>query len=262
MSIAEEKAEALAALRQKTGLTACQPLPKQAFGGSEVLPIGVVPVDRALGGGLSCQGLHEIAPLRLAEIGAASGFALALLSLAQKAGRFSLWIQQDFAAQEGGELYAPALALYGLDVDRLLVVRVTKAIDAFWAMEAALSCRGLASVLLELAQNQDADLTATRRLQLASHKSDTLALLLRQRESKQASAAATRWSVAALPGKPDELGGLGHALFDLHLTRNRQGACGRWSLGWNRDERHFFAAQPLSLSVASFPADRPQAAAG
>lgn len=262
MPMRKEKTEILEALRRKTGAGGFQSAQAGSLKERAALPMGVPPLDQALGGGLWRQGVHEIATLRPDAIGAASAFALGLMCQAQREGHCALWIQQDFAAQEGGEPYAPALALYGLDVERLLILRVPKAMDAFWAMEEALSCDGLSCVLLELAPGQEADLTTTRRLQLAARTRNVLALLLRQGESRQASAASTRWRVAALPGARDKRGGLGSAVFDLHLTRNRQGACGRWSIGWNRDEHRFFTAEPLSLPVAAFPAYRPQKAAG
>ena len=45
----------------------------------ELLPLGLPGVDAALGGGLACAALHEIAPAAPAQLGTAAGFALALL---------------------------------------------------------------------------------------------------------------------------------------------------------------------------------------
>jgi len=46
--------------------------------GAGVVTLGVPPIDGALGGGLICGALHEIAAARETETAAATGFALAL----------------------------------------------------------------------------------------------------------------------------------------------------------------------------------------
>ena len=43
-----------------------------------------------------------------------------------------------------------------------------------------------------------------------------------------ATAATTRWQIAAAPSTPDRFGGLGRTAFDLSLNRNRRGRCGRF----------------------------------
>jgi len=100
-------------------------------------------------GGLACAALHELsaAPVHL---GAAAGFALALAARApDKAGQ-TLWIATDFGSQETGALYGPGLDLLGLDTARLLVARIARPVDALFAMEEALKCRALATVIAEI----------------------------------------------------------------------------------------------------------------
>ena len=114
-----------------------------------------------LGGGLGFGALHEMAPERPVDFGAACGFTLALACLAAKGGGETLWIQTDFARLEGGALYGTGLDLFGLPSRRLLVLRARRAVDALFAMEEALKCRAVASVIAEL-PDDSADLTATR----------------------------------------------------------------------------------------------------
>ena len=92
---------------------------------------------------------------------------------------------------ETGALYGPGLDQFGLDTERLLVARVARPVDALFAMEEALKCRALATVVAEL--SDDADLTATRRLSLAARDGGALGLLLRHKLSDAPSAAFTRW---------------------------------------------------------------------
>ena len=80
-----------------------------------------------------------------------------------------------------------------------MVVRVRRSVDVLWAMEEALSSRGIAASIAEFTADEIADLTATRRLALAARDGDGLGLLLRHRTAPEPSAAMTRWQVAAAP---------------------------------------------------------------
>src|SRR5258708_5098001 len=198
------------------------------------------PIDAALGGGLLCGALHELAPTAPFHLAAASGFAAAAAARACGTRGEVLWIATDFAVGEGGGPYGPGLDLFGLPSARLLVLRVPRPADVLWAMEDALRCRALSCVIAELTgEGAEADLTATRRLSLAardgvSDRVSGLGLLIRHRVTAWPSAAATRWEIAAAPSLPDRLGGLagglvsglGRTRFDLSLRQNRRGASG------------------------------------
>jgi protein ImuA len=214
-------------------------------------------IDAVLGGGLTCSALHELAPAAPAHLAAASGFAMALAALSGRERGETLWIAADFAACEAGGPYGPGLDLFGLASARLVVLRVPRATDVLWAMEEALRCGALASVVAELTgEGADADLTATRRLALAARegKGSCLGLLLRQGFPSMPSAAATRWRIAAAPSQPDRFGGIGRAAFDLDLVKNRRGPTGRWTITWNHHEHAFHPA--ISVGVAPAPLDR------
>src|SRR3954470_1156639 len=166
------------------------------------------PIDRALGGGLACGALHELAPTAPIHLGATSGFALAVAARASGERRQVLWVTTDYAAGEGGGPYGPGLDLFGMASARLLMLRVPKPVDVLWAMEEALRCRALACVIAELTgEGEIAALTATRRLALAardgvSARNSGFGLLIRHKATAMPSAAMTRWQVG---------GGLGQA---------------------------------------------------
>jgi protein ImuA len=222
------------------------------------LRLGISALDAALGGGFAFGAVHELAPSALWHLGAAAGFALALAARADAGGKNTLWIQPDFAGHEAGHLYGPGLALLGLPLERLLVLRVSRPTDALWAMEEALKCRALATVIVELTEDgAAAGLTATRRLALAARDGGVLGLLLRHRPLPEPSAAATRWEISAAASQPDAFGGLGHTAFTLSLSKNRRGPTGRWTVTWDHHERTFSA---LSVGVAQAAADRPSRA--
>jgi protein ImuA len=228
--------------------------------GEERLVGLTAPIDRALGGGLACGALHELAPAAPMQLGATSGFGLAVAARASGDRRQVLWIATDYAAGEGGGPYGPGLDLFGLAAARLLVLRVSKPVDVLWAMEEALRCRALACVVAEMTgEGEAADLTATRRLALAaregvSARNSGLGLLIRHRTTAMPSAAATRWEIAAALSQPDAYGGIGRARFDLSLRKNRRGPSGRWIIEWNHHERAFQPA--VSVSVAPATLDR------
>ncbi len=217
-------------------------------------------IDAVLGGGLACSALHELSPTGPVHLAAATGFALALAARSGGSRGETLWILTDFAACEAGGPYGPGLDMFGVSAARLVVLRVARPVDVLWAMEEALRCCALSSVVAELTgEGEDADLTATRRLSLAAREGNStcLGLLLRHSAPSMPSAAATRWTVAAASSQPDRFGGLGPARFDLSLVKNRRGACGRWTVTWDRyehwdhHEHVFHPAIPVGVAAAS-----------
>ncbi len=260
---AGEPRETLSALRRvMAAVTASRP------GEEARLGLGVASLDQALGGGLAGGALHEIGPAAPRDGGAATGFAVALAVLALCEGRQAIWIRSDFAAVEAGELYGPGLALMGLSLQRLVILRVPRPRDGLWAMEEALQCRAAGAVVTELMGTElmgdDGDLTATRRLALAAGAGGGLGLILRHQPCRAPNAAMTRWEVASAGGERDGFGGLALATFAVSLTKNRHGPTGRWRLSWDHHERAFVTAAvvtpavpaALSLPVAAAPRDR------
>jgi protein ImuA len=221
----------------------------------QLVRTGLPDLDAILGGGLSRGALHEFAPAAPMHLTAATGFAVALAAQARASQGQTLWIATDFALMEGGGPYGPGLDRFGLPSSRLLLLRVSRAADALWAMEEALRCRALTGVIAEFADDTAADdLTATRRLMLAAREGNCPGFLLRYRATDAPSAAATRWQVGAAPSRPDAYGGLGRTRFELSLRKNRRGPCGRWIIEWDHHERAF---QPeISVIVAPAALDR------
>ena len=207
---------------------------------------GVPAIDAWLGGGLARAALHELsaAPTHL---GALAGVALILAALAREPRKQALWITTDFGELETGALYGPGLNQFGLVTEGLLLVRVTRPVDALFAMEEALKCTAVATVVAEF--NEPPDLTATRRIALAARHGSGIGLMLRHRIDNAPTTAQTRWRVAPALSVPDKFGGLGRTAFTLSLTRNRRGPCGDWTLSWDHHEH------TLSLGVDAAAAD-------
>ncbi|HEY6334528.1 MAG TPA: hypothetical protein VI113_01465 [Alphaproteobacteria bacterium] len=224
-------------------------------------PFGLPPVDRALPwGGLPTACLHELAAAAPAD-GSAAGFAATLLVRLGKAEgarpRSVLW------CAAGNGLYGPGLAGYGLDTRRLVLVRGRSQADLLWAMEEGLRSGAVAAVVGEV---PDADLTATRRLQLAAEAGRSTALLLRTPqqkpgESKPApSAAVTAWRIGAAPSAPAPYGiGVGAERWRVELVRCRGGVQHQWLLEWSDETHRLVMASELRDRPAQAPAGVPGA---
>jgi protein ImuA len=253
-SSAGEPQGTLSALRRAVADIAAAP--RGEMRGETRLALGLEPLDRALDGGLDRGAIHQIGPATPRDGGAATGFAVALAVLALRRGGQAVWIRPDFAAAEAGELYSPGLALMGLPLARLVVLKVPRPRDALWAMEEALQCRAAGAVVTELMGN-DADLTATRRLALAASSGGGLGLLLRHQPDREPNAAMTRWEVASSNGERDGFGGLSLPTFAVSLIKNRHGPTGQWRLSWDHHERVFVPAlTALSRPVAATALDQ------
>ncbi len=263
-----------------------------------VIPFDIASLDAVLGGGISRGALHEIAAPHEPDLAPAAGFTLALAaracagesrsaaSLATRSGpdtglpigarnprKAALWVAEDMGLIENGAPYGPGLDAFGLAPEQLVLVAAAKSREVLWAMEEAVRCGAVGAVIGEV-RGDCIDLVASRRLSLAAADSRALALLLRTLPPEQASAAATRWIVGAVPSHaphgsgPRERGpserGLherGPPRFAVALARNRRGPLGSWMLEFGRDQR-FLLASADPEPVARPLGDRPHRAAG
>jgi protein ImuA len=238
---------------------------KGALGARGAFSLGVAQIDAALNGpqgaGLALGALHEIYAHAAADAPAASAIALAFVMRAAGA-KPIVWVRQDFAAVEMGEIHAPGLVELGLDPDRVVLVRVRDGPAVLRAAEEAARCPALGAVLIELwGQHRSLNLVATRRLALASEGSGVPLIMMRAGASTAPSAAASRWLVRAAPSIPLEADAPGHPAFVIDLVRSRAGPAVRsWNVDWNRDQRSFHLRIPEGLAAASEPLSRSLAA--
>lgn len=213
------------------------------------VPLGARALDERLpGGGLSAAGLHEILPARSEwDDGATLGFALALLGrLATRREGGILW------ATRQADLYAPALAGFGIAAERLLLVRTGGDTESLWALEEGLRCPELAAVVGEVGELNP---TAARRLQLAAETIQRPCLLLQRhrkapRRRTAASPALTRWRVAA--GASDRSLSkslVGNPAWRVELLRCRGGQPAAFEVEWDHATGDFAMAAELCNSA-------------
>jgi protein ImuA len=155
---------------------------------------GWPPLDRLLpGGGLRRGSLVE-------WLAAESGSGAALLA----------WQAAQQAAHEGGaivvldrrrEVYPPALAAWGVALERVIFVQPENARDEGWAWDQALRCPGVAAVWGWVERVDD---SLFRRWQLSAEASGCLGLLLRPGEARTGPTwADVRWWVEPLSAAAD-----------------------------------------------------------
>ena len=175
-----------------------------------------------------------------------------LACLMLPAGAPVLWLRQEEAERQGGQLHAPGLAEIGLDPARLLLGVLPDAVTLLRAAADVVRCAEVGAVVIELWRNPRAlDLTASRRLAVAAEASGVTALMLRAQAEPSPSAAQTRWAIRAAPSEALEAQAPGYPTFDVELLRQRgRSSGGHWRLEWDR-ERVGFREASASGAVAA-----------
>ncbi len=223
---------------------------------SRLLPFDDPCIDRCLGGGLALGQLHEIGAAGIdAETGALpAAFVTALLAR----------IEPDkpvFWVAPAEDLHPPGLLSYGLDPNRLMLVRPGKDVATLAAMEVALREGATAAVVGEVGQFGR---TASRRLQLACLRYGSTGFVLRRwphgRKTldRETSVAVTRWHLTPMPSMRDGKDP-GLPRWHVALTHARGGRPGEWIMEASDDSTHPLrvvaaladhAAQPQRLHLA------------
>lgn len=190
---------------------------------ADALPFGIPEIDGRLHDqGLSRSALHEIAPAApfLADDAAATLFTAGIAARLAGTGGVIVWALRRF------DLYAPGLEQAGLGPDRVIFVEAQDDEAVLAVIEDALRYRGLAGAIGEIRR---ANMTTTRRLQLAASDGNCPALLFRRWRKAasdpldELSAAATRWRVGCAPSLLRPVPGVPRARWSLDLVRQRGG---------------------------------------
>ena len=223
---------------------------------------GVDTLDAALGGGLSHGRVHELYTAQIDDAAAIMGFAM-IAATAMAEERSIVWLRSRRCVSQGGLIQASGWAELGGAPDNALLAIVPDTLTLLRAATDALRCATLGAVVVEGGgKMRELDLTASRRLALAAEKSGVPLFLLRMDATPVASAAQTRWQVAAAPSQALPGNAPGQPTFDIELLRQRSGPCGLgWRLEWDRDRRKFREPQ-VSGAVAAVPVRRSAADPG
>jgi protein ImuA len=169
--------------------------------------------------------VHEFISTAPDSAAATDAFICTLMHTFLEAKGYCLWVnkQQD--------IYAPALAQFGLQPEQIIFVSVGSDKEALWVLEEALKCEGLYAVagsIRELSFNE------SRRLQLAVEKSGVTGFIHRmQPRAENIVACASRWKVRPLPSMTEAgFPGPGFPRWEVQLLKVRNGRPMRWELEW------------------------------
>lgn len=194
--------------------------------GAGALRLHLPQIERALPWrGLARGALHELR----GERNAITAFLAAAIGRDTRSEEV-LWVTPE------PTLYAHGLAQLGLDHRRLTIVAARRTDDRLWAIEEGLRELGYGAVVAEI---DNADLTETRRLQLAAEKSGSIGFLIRR--DQQPSAALTRWRIE--PARSDGY----RPSWRVILERCRGAEAGfSWHVEWDHATLSFRLAAALA----------------
>ncbi len=196
-------------------------------------PSGLSVLDAALGGGFARGSVHELigpdeAPLRmlalrLAARVLATGLPRAPAESEKQASPTGVW---GVYIDSTGDFYPPSAARIGVPLGRLVVLRVRRAVDAFWACEQALRCRAVGVVVFPIRRLES---TQSRRLQLAAEVGGGLGFLLRPDEAASPTFSATRLRIEPVAPRLENPSDDDWFAWQLRLTclKRREGPAGR-----------------------------------
>lgn len=220
----------------------CEPL--LPSGSGRFFSFGLPALDKHLPRqGLSLASVHEIHAASALDLPSALGFLTALLkSLPEKGPIFIITSAPSLAAM--GQFHGHGLKALGLDPSRITLVEARKETDAFWALEESLRS-GAASVVAGLVA-QSFDLKKSQRLSLVAREAQRPLLLLRPPRAAVASAAETRWRIAAAPCQRELSGALASWRWQVKLERCRNGSTGEFVLEWFHASHRFGLAATLA----------------
>lgn len=185
--------------------------------------------------------LHEFVCISPECTAATEGFLGGVISHLLKDGGIGVWISNS------RKLFPVALNLFNVAPDSIVFIDTAQQKDALWACEEALKCEGLAFVVAEL---EELNITASRRLQLAIEKSHATAFILRKTAKKALINSATaRWKVSPVSSVvPHDMPGIGHPRWQVELLKVRGGVPGQWTVVWQGDK--FVESKYTEQSVA------------
>lgn len=129
------------------------------------------------------------------ESGASLAFALTQAKALLTASRPAIvYVQLVEDGQFFGLPYGPGLSGFGLDPNRLVIVRAADMSEFLWAAEEATTCRAVAAIIAEVkGEPKLLNFTASRRLSLRASANRVSLFLLRYGQRRESSAGHLRW---------------------------------------------------------------------
>jgi protein ImuA len=186
--------------------------------------------------------VHEFLSNRAEDAAATSAFVGGLISSLIKNKGTGMWISASRM------LFPPALKMLDISPERFIFLDLKNEKDVLWAMDEALKCAALTTVIGEL---KNIDFTQSRRLQLAVEHSQTTGFVLRhQVRNPGTTAFVSRWKISSRPSETlDDLPGIGFPGWKVQLLRIRNGKPGAWNMQWKDGAFVQVDTEPLVLDI-------------
>jgi protein ImuA len=178
---------------------------------------------------------------------AAFGFLMGLLAAALRARAGSAVFVAARRTLNFGRPNGHGLLQLGLDVGRLILIETETDKDALWALEETLRSEARPAMVAGVVE-RGLDLTQSRRANLAAAVHTTPLVVMRGAKAVGASAAATRWRLAAAPAALDRFGSFERWRWQAALERCRNGRTGQWLIEWNSTTHRFDPIADLPLA--------------
>jgi protein ImuA len=179
----------------------------------------------------STGAVHEFLSDNVESSSATIGFTAGILGSLMGSKGCSLWIST------ARKVFPPALFNYGINPHHIIFLDLKKEKDVLWAMDEALKCSAITSVVAEL---KEITFNDSRRLQLAVEQSKATGFILRSNYKKlNPTACVSRWKITSLPSEEiGNLPGIGFPKWKVELLRMRNGKSGIWNVGWRDGKFH------------------------
>lgn len=167
--------------------------------------------------------LHEFFCYNQEELASSSAFIAALLSSRFKKGAPAVWISPTC------KIFPPSLKWFGIEPHQILFLHIKKEKEIIWAINEALTCSSLSTVIGEL---PEMSITASRRFQLAIEDAGVGCFILRKNPKNLLTTAVSRWHIQPVSTKTNGLPGPGHPRWKAELLKVRNGKTGSWEIEW------------------------------
>ena len=168
--------------------------------------------------GLGETGVHEVCEANFGDLPALTGFVLSAAK--PKRGAIAWVSQRRIALEHGACLPAGVAQMCRKHLD-VIGIETSKLTDALWTTEEVVHSAAVGCVIAEIDQ---IDFTASRRLALASSRRGVPVILLLPYTCEGATAAIARWRVSPRPSAPNayDARAPGHIRWRAVLERARQ----------------------------------------
>ncbi|WP_300382050.1 hypothetical protein, partial [Henriciella sp.] len=148
--------------------------------------------------GLGQQGVHELIEARYGDMPTLAGFALTAMASASDG--TVLWVSQWKTGRDHGTIRPSGMNQLCRQLPGLLFAWPRRTADALWCVEEGIVSKAVSLVIAEL---DDVNFTASRRLALAASRHGVPVILMLPYRHQGATAATARWRIRSRASSPN-----------------------------------------------------------